>query len=80
MARIYRITVEPVGAADTDEEKEFLSDFILEGGEPEYYADEELLEQTIEGWRECGKEPPESIVKLLREQIGNGDFSFTVAY
>ena len=80
MARIYRITMEPVGAADTDEEMDFLNDFILEGGEPEYYVNEELLDQTIEGWRECGKEPPERIVNFLREQTRNGDFCFQVAY
>ena len=80
MARIYKITVEPVGAADTEEEKEFLESFILESQEAEYYADEDLLSDAIERWREDGKEPPESMVKFLREQIGNGDFCFTVAY
>ena len=80
MARIYKITWEPVGAADTDEEKEFLESFILESQEAKYYADEDLLSDVIERWQEDGKEPPESMVKFLREQIGNGDFSFTVAY
>ena len=73
--------MEPVGAADSDDETDFLQQFILEGyEETTYYATEELLTEAIEAWRVSGKEPPESMVSLLREQIGNGDFCFTVAY
>ncbi|MBW2673830.1 MAG: hypothetical protein JRD89_10520 [Deltaproteobacteria bacterium] len=81
MARIYRITMEYVGVADTDEETDFLEEFIVEGyQEPTYYATAELLNEAIETWRDGGNEPPERMVNLLREQIGNGEFCFTVAY
>jgi len=53
-----------------DREIDFLEEFQNEQ-DGTYYIDEDLLDQTILAWDECGKreEIPDELVQFLREKV-----------
>lgn len=80
--RLYKAEFQtiPTGLILDDKAIEFLEDFYLDFHETYYYLDEDMLGETILGWKESGKEPPQELVDLLYKELKeNGELTFVIS-